>query len=187
MKGGRIWRAWALICLTVLLFGAIDQKSRNAIKVEQLLKRIEQHHSQTAEPALTAQVTEIELNDYIRYRLIQEKRAEITHLNVHLLEENQVQGRIVFDSQRLNLGLLFGEALDFDFTGRLISRRGEARLDLDTLKLHGRPVSPQTLDMVLGAIALYNGTEPSRIDDWYELPKGIKRIDVKKGRAALHY
>ena len=187
MKGRRIWRAWALICLAVLLFGAIDQKSRNAFKVEQLLRRIEKHHSRTDEPALTAEVTEIELNDYIGWRLVQEKHPEITRLKVHLLDSNQVKGKIVFDAQRLNLGLLFGEALDFDFTGRLHSRGGAARLDISTLQLHGRPVSPQTLDMVLGAIALYNGTEPSRIDDWYALPKGVKRIDVKKGRAALYY
>jgi hypothetical protein len=187
MKGGRIWRAWALICLAVLLFGAIDQKTRNALKVEHLLKKIETHHSPTDKPTLAAEVTEIELNDYIGYRLARDKRAEVTHLTVHLLDGNQLQGKIVFDAQRMNLGLLFGEALDFDFKGKVYSRRGAARLELGTLLLHGRPVTPRTLDMVLGAIALYNGTEPTRIDDWYALPKGLKRIDVQKGRAELHY
>jgi hypothetical protein len=187
MKGRRIWRAWALICLAILSFGAIDQQNRNALKVEQLLKKIETHHSPTTKPTLTASVTEIELNDYIGYRLAREKRTEITHLKVHLLDGNQLQGKIVFDAQRINLGLLFGDALDFDFKGRLHSRGGAARIDLDKLLLHGRPVSPRTLDMVLGAIALYNGTEPCRTDDWYELPKGLKRIVVKKGRAALYY
>ena len=187
MKGGRIWPVWALICLAVLQFGATDQKNRNALKVEQLLKKIETHHLPTDKPTLAAEVTEIELNDYIAYRLAREKRPEINHLTVHLLDSNQIQGKIVFDAQRINLGLLFGETLDFDFKGMLHTRSGAVRLDLDTLLLHGRPVSPQTLDMVLGAIALYNGTESSHIDDWYKLPNGLKRIAVKKGRATLYY
>ena len=187
MKGGRIWRSWAAVCLSMLLIGAIDQKNPNALKVEQLLEKIEKHHSQTEKPALTAEVTEIELNDYIGYRLAQEKRPAITHLKVHLLNSNHVRGKIIFDAQRLNLGLIFGEALDFDFMGRLNTRRGAARLDLDTLQLHGEPVSPQTLNMVLGAVALCNGTQPSRVDDWYPLPRGIERIIVQKGKAFLYY
>jgi hypothetical protein len=187
MKGGLNWRAWAVICLALLLVGAIDQKNRNALKIEQLLKKIENHDSRTDSRGRTAEVTERELNDYIGYRLTQEKRPIINSLNVKLLEKNHVQGKIIFDARQLNLGLFFGEALDFDFKGMVHSRRGAARLDLSTLYLNGRPVSTQTLDMVLGAIALYNETEPSRIDDWYALPKGIKRIVVKKGRAALYY
>jgi len=187
MKGGLNWRAWAVICLAVLMVGAIDQKNRNTLKVEQLLKKIEKHHSRTDSPDLTAEVTERELNDYIGYRLQQERRPVINSLNVHLLDNNQVQGKIIFDARQLNLGLFFGEALDFDFSGILQSRRGAARLDLSALQLHGRPVSPQTLDMVLGAIALCYGTEPSRIDDWYALPKGIDRMAVKRGKAALYY
>lgn len=187
MKGCLIWRAGAAVCLAMLLVGAMNPKNQNALKVEQLLKRIENHPDRTEDRDRAAEVTERELNDYIGYRLAQEKRPVITHLKVHLLDNNHVQGKVLLNARRLNLGLLFGEVLDFDFKGRLYSRRGAARLDLSKTLLHGRPVSPQTLDMVLGAIALYNGTEPARIDDWYALPKGLERVVVKKGRADLYY
>jgi hypothetical protein len=187
MKYGLTWRLWAVICLSLLLVGAIDQKSRNVLKVEQLLTTIEKHHSRADNRERTAEVTERELNDYIGFRLAKERRPVINSLNVHLLENNQVQGKIVFDSRQLNFGMFFGEALNFDFKGVVHSRRGAARLELSMLHLNGRPVSPQTLDMVLGAIALANGTETSRIDDWYALPKGIDRIAVNRGKAALYY
>lgn len=187
MKGCSNLRAWAVVCLAMLLMGAMNQKSQNALKVQHLLETIETHHSRAGRPVHTAEVTEQELNDYIGYRLAQERHPYINSLKVHLLDNNRVQGKIIFDAQQLNLGLLFGEALDFDFKGILHTRHGAARLDLGTLLLRGRPVSPRTADMILSAIALCNGTEPSRIDDWYALPKGLKRIVVKKGNAALYY
>jgi hypothetical protein len=187
MKGRLVWRAWAVICLSILMMGAIDQKTRNALKVSQLLKTIEIHHSRSSKPELTADVTEKELNDFIGYRLAQEKGPIINDLKVNLLDDNHVQGKIILDARRLNLGLLFGEGLDFDFKGRLQTQKGTARLNLSRLLLGGQPVQPQMLDMVLGAIALTNGTEPSRIDDWYPLPKGIDRIAIKKGMATVHY
>jgi hypothetical protein len=187
MNGRLVWRAWAAICLSILLMGAIDQKTQNAIKIAQLLKKIEMHHAGSSKPDLTADVTERELNDFIGYRLAHEKGPIINDLKVSLLDDNHVQGKIILDAQRLNLALLFGEKLNFDFKGRLQTRRGAARLDLDKLLLAGQPVHPQMLDMVLGAIALSSGTEPSRVDDWYPLPKGIDRITVKKGKATVYY
>lgn len=187
MNSGLNWRLWAVICLAVLLAGAIDQKNQNALKIEKLLTQIERHPSRTGGGDRKAEVTEGELNDYIDYRLAREKRRIINSLNVHLLNDNHIQGKIVLDARRLNLDFFFGEALNFDFKGIVHSRRGAARLDLNTLHLNGRPVSPQTLDMVLGAIALANGTETARVDDWYALPKGLKRIAVRKGMAELSY
>jgi hypothetical protein len=187
MKNCPIRRAWVIVCLAIFLVGAINQKSQNALKVAQLLKTIEIDHARPHSPDITADVTERELNDFIGYRLAQEKRSIINTLNVNLLDDNHVQGKIILDARQLNLNLLFGEQLDFDFKGRLQTRRGAARLDLSKLLLGGQPVQPQMVDMVLGAVALTNGTEPSRIDDWYPLPKGVDRIAVKKGKATVYY
>lgn len=175
------------MCMAALLVGAIDYTYQNAIKVELLLKRIEKHHGDPGKQDHKTEVTERELNDYIGYRLAQEKRREITYLKVHLMDDNQVQGKIVLDARLLNLDLFFGEKLDIDFKGLLHSQRGSARLELSAVRLHGKPVSPRTLDTVFGAIALCYGTEPSRVDDWYPLPKGIDRVFVRKGKADLLY
>jgi hypothetical protein len=69
----------------------------------------------------------------------------------------------------------------------LHTRRGAGRLNLSVLQLNGQVVQPETLDMVLGAIALSNGTAPTRVDDWYALPEGMDHIVVKKGKATVYY
>jgi hypothetical protein len=187
MKSCSIWRVWALIFLAVLLMGAANQKTLNALKVKHLLETIEIQPHPSDDRKRTAEVTERELNDYIGYRLAHEKNPAIDHLDVHLLENNQVQGKIILDARQFNLDLFFSEKMDFDFKGILNTRRGAGRLDLSALQLNGQPVQPGTLDVVLGAIALSNGTAPSHIDDWYALPKGMDHIVVNKGKATVFY
>jgi hypothetical protein len=187
MKSFSIWRVWVLIFLAVLLIGAVNQKTLNALKVQHLLETVKKHPVRSDGSKLTADVTEKELNDYIGYRLAHEKNPAIDHLDVHLLENNQVQGKIILDARQLNLDLFFSDKMDFDFKGILNTRRGAGRLDLSALQLNGQPVQPGTLDVVLGAIALSNGTAPSHIDDWYALPKGMDQIVVNKGKATVFY
>ncbi|MEJ2157761.1 MAG: hypothetical protein P8X96_20725 [Desulfobacteraceae bacterium] len=187
MKRYAVLYSWAAIGLAALLVGAADLKNENAVKVERLLKQIEKHHGRGGHRNQKAVLTERQLNDYIGYRLAREKDTPISLLTVRLLEANHVQGKVVLDARQLNLDLFFGETLDFDFKGLLHSRNGTARLKLGTLLLHGRPVSPQAMDLVIGAIALYSGAQPSRADDWYSLPKGLDRIIVKRGKADLFY
>jgi hypothetical protein len=187
MRGLIDWRVPVIICLGVVLIGGIDRMTKDALMVKQLLKTIETHPPRSDGKELTAVVTEQELNAYIVYRLALEKRTPVTNLKVGLLDNNHIQGKIRLDAQQLNLGFLLGDVLDFDFKGIVQTRSGAARLDLTALQLGGQPVTPQMLDLVLGTVALYNGTESGRLDDWYALPKGVKRIVVSKGRAVLHY
>ena len=152
----------------VLLIGAIDQTTKDALTV-------------------SAEVTETELNAYIAYRLAQEEAPVCDSLTVKLLDHNHVHGKMRFDAQRLNLDSLLGENLDFDFKGVFLSRDGAARIDLISLQLNGQPINPQVLDFVIHTAALVYRTESSGIGDWYELPKGIKRISGYKAKAILHY
>jgi hypothetical protein len=175
------------ICSAVAVFGGIDQKTKNALKVKHILRTIERHSPRSGSKDLSAEVSKIELNDYIAYRLTNEKQDLINKLEVDLLANNYVQGKMRFNAQQLNLDILFGKVLDFDFEGTLHSRNGAARLDLAALRLNGQPVKPQVLDMVLRAAALYYGTEFGSVADWHELPKGTKRLVVHKNKAVLYY
>lgn len=177
----------ATICLAVFLTGAIDQKTKAALKVEHLLKTIETQPPRPTGNDLTAEVTETELNAYIAHRLAQEKQPLISRLTVGLQDNNHIQGKVRCNAQHLNLGPLLGDDPDFDFKGIVHSRDGAARLELISLQLNGQPVSPSVLDFILSAAALYYGAEAPRIDEWYALPKGIKRVNIAKGRTVLYY
>ena len=183
------WRASiVVICLAITLVGGIDQATRDALKVKDLLGTIEkQHPSRSNTKDQTAEITEKELNAYIAYRLSREKSSPVNSLKVDLLDNDNIQGKIRLDGQQLNLGALFGEDLDFDFKGAVHTRNGAARIGLTALQLNGRPGEPGMLDMVLAAAALYSGEEIGRVGDWYKMPKGIKQVRVQKGRAILHY
>jgi hypothetical protein len=188
MKNCLDWRgATALFCCTVILIGGIDQMTKDALKVKHILKTIERHPPRSDSKDLTAEVTEKELNAYIAYRLTQEKSPFISSIKVDLLDNNHVRGKIKFDAQGLNLSPLLGPDLDFDFKGIFQTRDGAAHLDLISLTLGGQPVKPQVLDFVLSTAALVSGTDSGSINDWYALPKGIKRIGVNRASAILYY
>jgi hypothetical protein len=176
-----------VICIGVVLTGAIDQTTRDALKVKHLLRTIEIQSTRTDGKNLAAEVTEKELNAYIAYSLEQEKSALVNTLHVGLMDNNHIRGKVRFDAKLLNFGGFLGEDLDFDFTGILYTRNGAARLDLTEVWLSGQPVDPQLLDSIVKTAALNYGTESGGIEDWYEMPKGIKRADIHKGRAVLHY
>ena len=182
------WPGWiTVLCFSVLLIGAIDQKTKDVLKVRHILRTIAEAPPRPDTQELNTEVTEKELNAYIAYRLAQEKEPVCDSLTVNLLDHNHVRGKIRFDAQRLNLDTLLGENLVFDFKGVFLTRDGAARIDLISLQLNGQPVDPQVLDFVIHTAALVYRTESSGIGDWYELPKGIKRIDVKKANAVLYY
>lgn len=186
MTSRATWQISSVLILAILLIGGIDQMTKNALKVQQILNKFETHRPASKNRKLTAEVSQTELNAYIKYRLTQEKAPHIKGLKVVLLEDNHVRGKLESDSKPFNLSFLFGDILYFDFKGILYTRKGKARLALTALELNGQPIKPEMLDLILSAAAQYNGTAPTRIGDWYELPKGIHHITVNKGMAVLH-
>jgi hypothetical protein len=182
------WRGWiALLGCALLLIGAIDQTTKDALAVRHILRVIAEQPPRSDTRELSAEVTEKELNAYIAYRLAQEEEPVCDSLTVKLLDGNHVNGKMRFDAQRLNLETLLGENLVFDFQGIILTRDGAARIDLVSLQLNGQPIDPQVLDFVIHTAALVYRTESSGIGDWYELPKGIKRVDIREANAVLYY
>jgi len=180
--------AWILIVFaTLFLIGGIDQTTKDALKVQHILKTIERTPQATGNEERAAEVTEKEVNAYISYRLAREKKPVVSSLTVNLMGNNHVQGKISFDADQLNLGGLLGEGLDFDFKGVVQTRNHTARLNLIALSLGGYAVKPQVLDFVLSSAAMAHHTDVGRVDDWYELPKGIKRVIIQKTKAVLYY
>jgi hypothetical protein len=181
------WLMVPVIAAGFFLSGAMNQATVDALKVTNLLKTIEKQPARTDKKEIAAEVTERELNAYLAYLLAQEKDPYIDRLTVLLLGNNQVRGNVNLDGEQLGLAMLLGEDLDFDFKGIVQTRNGAGRLDLTDLWLAGRPVDPQTIDLVLHAIALNTETETGNIGDWYELPKGVKRVGILKGKVVLYF
>jgi len=173
--------------LAVFLVGVIDQSTKDALKVGHLLRTIAAAPSVDPGTIRSADVTEVELNAYIAYRLAQEQTPLVKRLTVNLMENNHIRGKISFDALALKLDKLLGENLDFDFRGIIFTRNGAARLELIALELCGQPVNPQVFDFVIHTASLVAHQESSSIGDWYELPKGIKEILIGRAKAVVYY
>ena len=182
------WPRWIAVCaLAVLSMGVIDQITKDALKVKHILRTAERHATRSEGTDGVAEISESELNAYIAYLLAQEKNALISGLRVELLDHNHVQGTVRFDAERLNLSVLLGNALAFEFKGVLDSRNHAVRIDLIAMQVGGQPVKPQVLEFVIDTAARIYRTDVGRIDDWYALPGGIKRIAVSQAKARLYY
>jgi hypothetical protein len=77
--------------------------------------------------------------------------------------------------------------MDFDFQGIAHSRNGAARLELARISLQGQPLEPGMLDLILNAVAASSGEKIGRLDDWYPMPKGVKRFSVQQSKMILYY
>lgn len=177
-----------IVLAAVVLLGGIDQTTKDALKVQHILKTIERSPKRAnSTEELSAEVTEKEVNAYITYRLAREKDPIINQLTVNLLGANQIQGKVSFSANQLNLGGIFGDNLDFNFIGAVQTRNNAARLNLTALSLGGYDVEPQVLNFVLSSAAAVYGTEVGGVEEWYALPKGIKRIRVQKAKAIIYY
>jgi len=181
------WHFVIMVCIAIFLSAGIDQKTKNALKVQHTLKKIEKHHQRSGQKAQTAVVSQTELNDYIEFRLAREKDIAISDIDVTLLDRNHVGGIARLDSKSMGLELLFGDKLIIDFKGLVESRMGSARMNWHKVRLNGQSVNPEMLDKLIQTAAHYNGTRARSIRDWYEMPKGIKRVVVQNRRATLHY
>ena len=176
-----------IVVAGLVLAGALDQQTRDALNVSHILKRIAQAPPAADGRSRSVTVSERELAAYIAWRLAREPDSGVRSLDLHLLDKEHIAGTIRFDAARLNLDKLLGDTLDFDFKGILLSRDRAARLELISLSLCGYPVKPQVLDYVLDAAARHQGAETGGLNAWYALPAGVERITVAKGAATLHY
>ena len=176
-----------MICLMIFLPGNLDQTTKDALKVQHLLRTIERSKPEATAPEQSAEVSENELNAFISYRLKQEKDPFVKGLKVGLLGEDQLRGKLKLDAAHLKLDFLVGDAMELDFQGKVHSRNGAGRIEFSQFHLNGQVVDPSILGMVFKAAGKAYGSKMGGIDDWYELPKGVNRLTVKKGKVILYY
>ncbi|MDL2268979.1 hypothetical protein LJC71_01915 [Desulfosarcina sp. OttesenSCG-928-A07] len=188
-----LWKIAAVfLCVAaVFLTGTINQQTRDALKVQTVLKTIEGQSTRIGKAEQTTHITQSELNAYIAWRISREEKTVIRHAAVELLDDNNVEGVILLDTTALNLNLFFGEQLELAFSAILHSENQTARLNLTTLAVNGQSISPevtkQVLRQVTHAASWYYGEPVTGLEDEYELPPGVKRLGVKKAGVILYH
>jgi len=182
-----------VFCLIFAVFLSQNSIARASYSLEEALKVLEliekvnsENENDYSGPLRKVVVSESELNSYLAFRLEQEEDV-LTELILKLFDENRIEGKILLRFKKTGLSLMLKPEMVFYFSGRIKVKEEAARLDLDELFLNKEPVDPLLLDTVIYLASKIQGIENTGLNDWYELPYGIKDVRIEKGRAAFFY
>ena len=138
-------------------------------------------------PPRSVTITESELNSYIAYRIETEKEEIMKELQLKLLGDNMIEGKIHIDLRGQKIPSFIKPEMDVFFAADLITNNGQAKVDMKEIFLGDEPIKPMILDMVMAISARLRNEPATSLSDWYELPYGIKDIKTEKGKATFYY
>jgi hypothetical protein len=132
-------------------------------------------------------VSERELNAYIAYRIETEKGDILKDLRLKLFPGNRIEGLAVIDLRDRKLPSFIKPMMNITFAGVVETQTGKARVRFESLYLEQQRIQTALLDLVISTVSELEGTEPIRLDDWYELPYGIVGLETGRGRLVVAY
>jgi hypothetical protein len=160
----------------------------DAMKVLQAIERIRTESG--TPPSLRPRsvvVSERELNAYIAYRIETEKEDILKDLRLKLFSGNRIEGLAVIDLRDRKLPAFIKPMMNITFAGVVETQPGKARVRFESLYLEQQRIQTDLLDMVISTVSELEGTEPVRLDDWYELPYGIAGLETRQGKLVVAY
>ena len=176
------------ISLFIYSSGASDYSIQEALKVLSLIEKIQAEQLEEGRHDLRkVVVTESELNSYIAYRIETEKEEIMKELRLKLLKGNKIEGKIFIDLSGQKIPKFLRPRMNLYFGGKVEIKDGKVRLALKELFLEEQAVRPMVLDFIIYISAKIENMEPSSINDWYELPYGIKNIETDLGKVFFYY
>jgi len=157
-------------------------------RVVQALSKIQiDSQARTGQPLQQMDFTESELNSYIAYRIESEKEEVMKELRLKLFAQNRIEGKMFIDLSGQKLPFLLKPRMNLYFEGNFEIQNGYIRLDFQKLFLEERQVPLMLLDMIIYVASKLGKTEATSINNWYELPFGIKDMRTSPGRVTVYY
>jgi hypothetical protein len=183
--------------LTATLLAAVDAQSPQALAdatYGKLLGVIQAGESSGATGRRTV-FTQSEMNAYLQHRAQAWLPAGLTNPRLDFVDVNKVATTVIADLdgvRRKSSGGWFDPTaylrgrLPVHVIGTLTTQQGNGRFDLEQATVDGIPVPRVFIQELL---AFYTATpeQPSgvRLDQPFELPSAIDRIDVRPGQATV--
>ena len=168
--------------------GIQDYSLPEALKVLKAIEKMESEQSSGEKGSLKKIViTEKELNSYIAYRIETEKEEIMKELRLKLFKRNTIEGKVLIDLRGQNIPEFLRPQMTLFFGGKLEVKKGKARLNIKDLFLEDQRLKPTILDFIINLASKIKNTEASSMDDWYELPYGIKDIKTNRHKAVFYY
>jgi hypothetical protein len=159
-----------------------------AKKVIDLIDRIERETSSAPGPLSRKEaISEAELNAYIAHRIVSEKQEIMKVLELKLFPESRIEGRVLIDLSGRKIPTGLRPRMNILFSGTLMTRAGKVRMELDSFYLEEQKIQPALLDLIISLVSRLEGLEPWKIDDWHDLPYGLREMRTEQGRLCVEY
>lgn len=173
------------------LYSFIDERDYSLQEAQKVLKAIDtvvkEQLKRDRDGLKKVVLTESELNSYIAYRIETEEEEIMRELRFKLFKDNRIEGKVLIDLTEKNIPNFLRPRMTFYFGGKLEVQNDKARLDLKELFLEGQSIQPKLLDLVIFIASKIEKTEVWSINDWFDLPYGIKNIETQEGKATFYY
>jgi hypothetical protein len=137
-------------------------------------------------------VSENELNSWFAYRAQSLLPRGVADPRITIVGNGKVMGTVLVDLGAVSNGSsvnpfsYFGGRVPVNLTGVLHTQNGEGRFDLESSDISGVPVPKPLIQQVL---SYYSKTESHpqgiRLDDPFELPANIQKIEVGQAQAVV--
>ncbi len=184
----------AVLMLAALLFAQTGVKSEvrpevraKAAGILDALKKIEVERHRPAAALRSSTFTEAELNAYVVCRLDAENEPFVKAAEFKLLAGDRIEGRITIDlGDRQSSGLL-PKRQDLLFSAGIETRDGKIKISMDKLFLGTQPIAPAVVNLIIGILSRLQGVEPTSLEDWYDLPPGVLRLESRPGQVVVYY
>src|SRR5512135_1421058 len=129
--------------------------------------------------------SEAEFNAYAACRL--ENEPYVKSAVLKLLGGNKVEGRIGIDLGKPQASGLVPQKQDLLFAAHFETKDGRIRIGMDSLYLGTQAIAPAFVDLVIGIVSSLEGVKSTTLDDWYDLPRGVQRLETLPGRVVIIY
>jgi hypothetical protein len=195
-SGGRCWGAPALLLAAVVTLQAADTSRPQADAFAREVAIINQHAEVGATVPRRTTLTESELNSWFAFRAQPVLPTGLAEPKVTIIGGGKLRGTAAIDLEAIGRKRSAGGSLDvwsylggrlpLSVTGILHTDGGVGRFDLHAADVSGVPV-PRTLLQELLSHYTRTPEKPQgvRLDDPFELPANIKRIEVGQGQAVV--
>lgn len=175
---------WGFLAIS----GFQNNPTREAQKVLRLIEKIQIEQIEGKGDDLSEVVmTESELNSYIAYRIEEDEEDLLKEIRLKFLPKNRIEAKVLIDLRGHKLPNILRSEMTFYVGGRLEAEDGKVRLDLKELFLEDQRIQPMVINLVIFIGSKIQETEPWEIEDWFEMPYGIKDIKIIMGHAIFYY
>jgi hypothetical protein len=188
MSFARVIVLFFLVIFLAASYALQEYSLPEALKVVEILEKIQNEQSGRDKTSLqNILITESEVNSYIAYRIEQEKEETMKELRLKLFKGNKIEGMAVINLKGQKIPTFLRPEMTLYFRARLNVSDGKVKFEVEDLFLEGQRIQPMVVDAILAIAARIDKTEATSINDWYELPNGIKDIKTERGKAILYY